>query len=199
MHSFFSSAAIVAMAAFTAATPTPPPQGTPGSANSTLVPRACSVIFPTFIDHIDQANPTTSTNDMNFEVAVDNNAGTFTHRDVLVRFDNIPANAGTCQLVAGFPAGSTITKTGFTQVNAFTLNTLAQSTDTYATAPANAGYFGTITFTSDTNGPTGAVLDSEPCQASLSYRFSIASDDRAGDVSFAETAGQQGVFIAYNC
>lgn len=191
MHALSITFAILATALLSSAKPT-------GTSN--LVPRACTTVFPTFIDLIDQANPTTNTDGMQVTVALDPATGnTFTRRDALVRFDNIPAGSYACQLEAVFPAGATVTSTGASQVNVFSLDRLAEPTDTYATAPNNVGLFGTITFASDPNTATTRVINSAACAPSLSYRLSLASDSTAGSVSFAEVANSQGLQITFNC
>lgn len=190
MHALSITSAILATALLSSAKPT-----------ATLVPRACTTVFPTFIDLIDQANPTTSTSGMDFTVALDPAAGnTFTRRDALVTFDNIPAGSYGCQLEAIFPAGATVTSTGASQVNVYSLDRVAAPTDTYATSPNNVILFGTITFASDPTGPTTRVINSAACAPSLSYRFSLAGDSgTAGSVSFAEIATTQGLQITFNC
>lgn len=190
MHVFSITSVFLATALLSSATPT-------GTSN--LVPRACTTLFPTFIDHISEQNPTTSTTDTNFEVALDSVAGTLYHRDVLVRFDNIPAGSYGCQLDAFFPAGATVTNTGATQVNVFTLDQLAIATDTYATAPNDVSLFGTITFSASTTDVQKAVINSGVCAPSLSYRFSMASTTAIGDVMFQEILNTQGLRITYNC
>jgi len=191
MHAISIAATFLASALLSAATPTP-----------TLVPRACSTVFPTVIDLIDQAMPNSTTDGMTVTVALDQaaNSTTLTHRDALVIFNNIPAGAYGCQLEAIFPAGAVITSSGVTQVNVFSLNRVASPTDTYATAPNNVGQIGIITFSSSPTGPTKQVINSAACSTSLSYRLSLASDaNRPGSVTFQEIAGAQGLQITFNC
>ncbi|KAI9874006.1 MAG: hypothetical protein M1830_010300 [Pleopsidium flavum] len=191
MHVLSVASVFLATALLSSATPT-------GTSNN-LVPRACTTLFPTFIDHIDEQNPNTATVDSTFEVALDDNAGTLFHRDVLVRFDNIPAGSYGCQLDAFFPAGATITSTGATQVNVFSLDRLAEPTDTFATAPNNVNLFGTITFSSSATDSRTAVINSGVCAPSLSFRFTLASPTAIGDVNFAEILNTQGLRITFNC
>ncbi|MCJ1368196.1 hypothetical protein MMC16_007337 [Acarospora aff. strigata] len=190
MYALAVTAAFLASALFSSATPT----GT-----QDLVPRACSTVFPTFINSISEANPTSSTNGMTVEVALDDNNGTLQRRDVLVRFDNIPAGAYGCHLEAVFPAGATVTRTGSSSVNVFTLDRLTESGDTFETDPNDLNLFGTINFSSNQNEAQRTTINTAACESSLSYRLRIASATTAGSVNFEEIAGTQGLRITYNC
>ena len=190
MHVVSITAAFLASAFLSSATPT-------GTSN--LVPRACTTVFPTFIDHIGSQTPGTTLNDMNVVVGLDSVSGTLYNRDVLVRFDGIPAGSYGCQLDVTFPPATVITNTGATQVNVFTLSRLAVATDTYTSAPTNVDLFGTITFASDPVVQTTRVINSGVCAPSLSYRLTMGSTTNPGSVSFAEVATTQGLRITYNC
>lgn len=190
MHVLSITSVFLATAILSSATPT-------GTSN--LVPRACTTVYPALIDLIDQQNPTVANPSTNVEVALNDVAGTLYHRDALVRFDNIPAGSYACQLEAYFPAAATITQSGSTLVDVFSVDRNALATDTYAVSPQRVGIFGTLTFQSSATQPTKQVINSAACSPSLTYRLAISSQTAVGDVNFVNTAAAQGLQITFNC
>lgn len=196
MHFIAITTTLLTTAFFSSAVPT----GT-----SDLVPRACTTQYPTLIDHIYENSPDLANQQNNyFEIAHDTVSGgdpRLYRRDVIVQFDNIPANSYGCQLEAYFPAGGTVYQYGASQVNVFTVDKHATPADTWNTAPKPVSLFGTITFEAKANEPVKRVINSGVCNTTLTYRFTIASETQVGEVYFPEGPdfNGQGLRLTHNC
>lgn len=166
---------------------------------------ACSTKLPTSYQLISRDLPKTSFQPSRlFEVS--QVVGGVSNTDSLLRFSGIPPGSFGCQLAISFTANYPITSSGSTQVNIYGLLNDIRSTDTYSTyfpnggrgIPKDAFLFGTTTI----NG-LKAVINSQVCRPNLAYLIEIASDTKAGRVTFVDAGKPHpdvaGFYLTYNC
>jgi len=190
MQIFAALVALASSALLATASPTPTEQN--------LVARACQTAWPAFA-RVEQANPN-SKYLPGFTIAQD--AGPSNKQDVFIQF-NIPSGAYGCQLQAYFPAGFSITSSGSSQVNTYSLASTIPVTPSgldvsWNSAPASVSLVGTTTFSSSPVNPTTPVINSFTCASVMAFRLSIASTSNAGSVSWAQGA-PNGLQMVYNC
>ena len=196
MHTTSITTALLATALLSSAIPT----GT-----SDLVPRSCTTEYPSLVDHIYEVTPDYANQQTDyFELALDTAVGGSPRlypRDVIVQFDNIPANSYGCQLEAHFPVGGHVEQHGASQVNVFTVDKPATPADTWNTAPQPVSLFGTLTFAASGTEAVTTVINSGVCNETLTYRFSIASATQIGEVYFQQAPGAAGqsLRLTHNC
>lgn len=206
--------ALVGLLGLTAAAPTP----------VELAPRCGQTVFPTFLQQVSEANPTTvetntllTNGDFHVSQSVDANGNIDNRIYQIVAFMNIPPGSYGCQLAVTFPANYPITSTGVPTLNVTTLYNGQSSSITYPSNiswstlyPPNPpslgqGLFGTVTMTPGTT----QVINSEACPVgggNLAFVFSIAVwETQPASVDFNEYvnkingAGLAGVYLTYDC
>ena len=205
---------LLSLAGLSAAAPTP----------VDLAPRCGTTLFPTFLQQLSEADPTTVepntlSTDGDFLVSQDVDAsGNIIDRVYqLVAFENIPAGSYGCQLAVTFPAGYPITSTGTPTLNVTTVFNDESSSITFPNSyswssffpptspPFGQGLFGTVSLSAGQS----TVINSEGCPVgggSLAFVFSIASwETQPASVEFNENvnqlngAGLAGVYLTYDC
>ncbi|KAF1997917.1 hypothetical protein P154DRAFT_524456 [Amniculicola lignicola CBS 123094] len=139
-----------------------------------LTQRACSIAYPESIGF-----------PINYSISQE--AGATNKHDNFVSFNSVPAGSYGCQLEVNFPAGYPITSSGASRVNVYT-----------ASGPNSGSLFGTVDFVSSPVARTKFVINSAQCAPTMSYRLSIASEELAGSVAFADTK-EAGITMTYNC
>ncbi|KAI9675658.1 MAG: hypothetical protein M1817_001025 [Caeruleum heppii] len=183
---------------FTTATPTP----------AELAPRSCVTQYPNLIQHIYEVSPDSGFQQDNFfEIAYDVVSGDNSRlwrRDVVVQWDNIPAGSYGCQIEAFFPPrnqGGNVNQYGNSLVDVYAVDEKATISDTWNTAPKRAYLFGTIRFETKENEPVKRVINSQVCNSTLTYRFTISSNTDVGEVYFQQGPGfnNQGLRLTHNC
>lgn len=168
-----------------------------------LTPRSCTTKLPTSYQLISRDNPTTSFQPSRL-LKVTQADGGRSNIDTLLSFKGIPAGSFGCQLEISFTPDFEID--GGAQVNIYKLPNDIKSSDTYQTyfpgggrgTPKGAFLFGTTTI----NGQK-AVINSQVCTPNLNYLIEIASDTKAGSVSFVDSGkpppNVDGFLLTFNC
>ena len=91
---------------------------------------------------------------------------------------------------------------GDSLVNVFTVDKRATPDDTWNTAPRAVSLFGTVRFEAKRDEVVRRVINSGVCNQSMTWRFTIASDTKVGEVYFQEGPeffGGQGLILTHNC
>jgi hypothetical protein len=178
-----------------------------------LAPRCGTTLLPSFIQKLDESNPTTvapSSNDFLVSQGFDAKGHAINRVYQVVAFENIPAGANACQLNVQFPTGYTITTTGNPTLN---VTTLFKDTPSSIVSPNNwswntffpptsppfgQGLFGTVNLAA----PQTTAINSEVCPpggGDLAFVFEIASWVwGAASVEFTQ-ASNAGVYLTFNC
>lgn len=208
MLSSVTTFAILSFLGLSSAIPTP----------SNLAARTCGKqAFPTFIQQIEEINPTTvgpntlTTNGLFVASQAFNSAGQVDDRvSTVIGFENIPAGSYGCQLSVTFPANYPITSSGQPTLNVTTLYKSDPAAITYpnnfswdtVTEGEDQGLFGTVTLAAGTT----YQINSESCSDNLAFVFSIASwESQQASVTFDEYINQQngaglaGAYLTYDC
>lgn len=168
-------------------------------ANANLSPRTCSAASP-IIARVGQARPTEFYRP---EFIVSQEAGGINKQDVFIEYEIPPGSYG-CQLEVQFPADFPIHASGqATQVYLYSTDeNLPRSPSggisvSWFKSPAPVSHVATVKFE---DGPTNKkVLNSFVCKPRMTFRLSIAQDQKAaGSVAFEPTAGV-GLTMKYNC
>lgn len=151
-----------------------------------LVPRACVTEYPSFLTSIQEASPDTAFGNTQFTI-VTQNPRTGNEIDTLIKFTDIPTNAYGCQLEFFAPPGFDVRDfEGSTLLNVWATTREVLPTDTWANAPGKSYLFGSVTLRSQESEATTIVVNSLPCQPSLSFRVDIASETAFGQVLAAQ-------------
>lgn len=166
---------------------------------------SCTIRLPTSYQQISQSSPQKSFPQNNIFKVSQANGGT-DNINTLLRFSGIPPGSYGCQLAVSFTFEYPIESSGSTLLNVYALPNPISPTDTYTTyfpnggrgIPKGASLFGSITITRQK-----VVINSQVCKPSLGYLFQIASDTKAGNVTFADAgnnlSGIGGFYLTYNC
>lgn len=170
-----------------------------------LLPASCSVRLPSSYQQINQVLPKQSY-PQNSVFKVSQNEGGGDNIGTLLRFSGIPSVSFGCTLSLSFTFEYPIKNTGSTLVSVYALPNDIKPSDTWETyfptgrkgTPLGGFLFGSTTITGQK-----AVVNSGVCHNSLNYLLLIASDTKAGEVSFVDAGnnltGIGGFFIAFNC
>lgn len=167
-------------------------------------PAAGTTKLPASYQQINQAQPKQSYL-RNFIFKASQAEGGGANIGTLLRFTGIPPGSFGCTLKLSFTFEFPINNTGSTLVNAYALSTDIRPSDTWATyfptgkkgTPIGGFLFGTTTITGQK-----ATINSEVCKNNLNYLFLIASEDKAGEVTFVDAgnnlSGIGGFYLTYN-
>jgi hypothetical protein len=206
MHTTFVLLSALLSSTLSLAAPTAKP-------SSPLTARSCKSLSPSLITQIISDAPDASYGDHPF-VTVSNGPSTvsgFNTRtvDTLIRFDGFVAGDYGCELALQFPSAQSVTASGATSVNIYTLTGDVSESDTWNSAPAKQSLWGTVNLASGNPASSGTtvVINSETCASSLSFRLELAGIEYGaqGSVDFenaessGEAAGSEGLAILYDC
>ncbi|KAF2838182.1 hypothetical protein M501DRAFT_862803 [Patellaria atrata CBS 101060] len=172
------------------------------AAAPSLGARGCSIGFPSTIISLDQKAPTTASG-KTLKIRALQSAGGTGREAMEFQFTNIPANSYGCQLELNFPAGTSITNQGSSQIDTYVLDRDISVADTWNRAPGKSYLFGTTNVYSDPGMPTTVVVNSVQCKPTLNFRVEIASQTQAGVMAFAQqnppSTQPVGFRLTHNC
>lgn len=210
MKSFVSLSILGLLAGLVAAVPTP----------AEIAPRCGTTYYPKILQQLSESTPNTvgantagSSGDFHVSQTVVNGGAPSGRIFQFVGFQGIAPGSYGCQLALTFPAGYPITSSVGTTAGAapqLNVTTVLRSNPgaiaypngfTFNSFPAQLasgqGLFGTVSATAGTT----VVINSETCDSSLAFVFSIATwTGQSANVEFAEKASPlAGAYLTANC